>query len=89
MNEEQMKQYSKIVAKCWADADYKAKLIADPNGTLRADGITVPGGIEVRIVENSPQVVYVVLPEAPSEGELTDEELSGVVGAGNSTCGDL
>lgn len=89
MFEEQMKQYGQIVAKCWADAEFKARLMADPRATLSAEGVAVPEGMELRVVENTPQVTYVVLPTPPSEGELSDEDLSGVVGAGNSTCGDL
>jgi hypothetical protein len=89
MYEEQLKQYGQIVAKCWADAEFKARLMADPNGTLAAEGIAVPAGVQFRVLENTPEVTYVVLPEAPAEGELTDEDLGGVVGAGNSTCGDL
>lgn len=80
MNEEQMQQYSQIVAKCWADAEFKAKLMADPRGTLAAEGMAVPEGMDLRIVENTPGVAYVVLPEPPSEGELSEEQLSDVNG---------
>lgn len=89
MYEEQMRQYSQIVAKCWADSDFKARLLADPNAALAAEGIAVPEGMELRIVENTPSLTYIVLPEIPQESELTDEALGGVVGGGNSTCGDL
>jgi hypothetical protein len=62
MNEEQMQQYSQIVAKCWADAEFKAKLMADPKGTLAAEGIDMPDGVEVRVVENAPGLVNLVIP---------------------------
>ena len=80
MNEEQMQQYSQIVAKCWADAEFKARLMADPNGTLATEGIAVPVGVELRVVENSSAVLHLVLPPKPSEGELADEALDGVAG---------
>lgn len=89
MNQEQMQQYGQIVAKCWADPAFKAKLMADTQATLAAEGVAVPAGMEFRVVENTANVTYVVLPMAPSEGELSDEDLGGVIGAGNSTCGDL
>jgi len=38
--------------------------------------------MEVRVVDNSAHVVYVVLPARPAEGELADENLTNVVGAG-------
>ena len=85
MNEEQLKQYSQIVAKCWADADFKARLMADPVGALAAEGIETPAGVELRIVENTPNVVNLVLPSPPREGELTDEALGGVAGGGYSS----
>lgn len=89
MNEEQMRQYSQIVAKCWADSGFKAKLLADPKATLAGEGIAVPEGMELRVVENLPNLTYIVLPEIPQDSELTDEALGGVVGGGNCTCGDL
>jgi hypothetical protein len=89
MYAEQMQQYSQIVAKCWADAEFKAKLLADPKTTLAAEGIAVPDDMELRVVENTPNLTYVVLPEIPPDGELTDETLSGVIGGSSCTCGDL
>ncbi|ASF46664.1 NHLP leader peptide family RiPP precursor [Methylovulum psychrotolerans] len=86
MNEEQMQQYSQIVAKCWADAEFKAKLIADPKATLAAEGIAVPDGIELRVLENTATVVNLVLPPPPTEGELSDEDLGSVTGGSGCAC---
>ncbi|MBT9099092.1 NHLP leader peptide family RiPP precursor [Methylovulum psychrotolerans] len=83
MNEEQIQQYSQIVAKCWADAEFKVKLMGDPVATLAAEGITVPDGIELRVLENTATTVNLVLPPPPAEGELSDEDL-GVVTGGSS-----
>ena len=82
MNQDISKQYAQIVAKCWADPAFKSKLLANTNATLAAEGVNVPVGMEVRVVENSAHVVYVVLPARPAEGELADENLTNVVGAG-------
>ncbi|MBT9099088.1 NHLP leader peptide family RiPP precursor [Methylovulum psychrotolerans] len=84
MNEEQMQQYSQIVAKCWADAAFKAQLIADPKAVLVAEGIAVPEGIELRVLENTATTVNLVLPPPPAEGELSDEDLGTVTGGGSS-----
>ncbi|ASF46662.1 NHLP leader peptide family RiPP precursor [Methylovulum psychrotolerans] len=81
MNEEQTQQYSQIVAKCWADAEFKAKLIADPKATLAAESIAVPDGIELRVLENTATTVNLVLPP-PEESELSDEDLGFVTGGG-------
>ena len=52
---------------------------ADPEETLAQLGITPPENMETRIVENTEDVVYFVLPPDPN-AELSDESLSGVAG---------
>ena len=72
-----MDMYNRMVAKCWADAEFKARLLANPAEVLKAEGVELPAGIEFRIVENTPTVQYWVLPLPPKEaGELDDEQLS-------------
>jgi hypothetical protein len=39
--------YQQVVAKCWADAEFKAKLLADPKAVLSAEGLIVPEGKNV------------------------------------------
>ena len=85
MNQDISKQYAQIVAKCWADPAFKSKLLVNTNATLTAEGVNIPSGVEVRVVENSAQVVYVVLPAPPAEGEIAEEDMSNVVGA-NTNC---
>ncbi|MDO9104404.1 MAG: NHLP leader peptide family RiPP precursor [Methylovulum sp.] len=86
MNEEQTQQYSQIVAKCWADAEFKAKLMADPIATLTAEGIAIPEGIELRVLENTATTINLVLPPPPVEGELSDEDLGAVTGGTGIPC---
>jgi hypothetical protein len=79
---EQAKQYQQLIAKCWADEAFKQKLMADPAGTLKAEGMAVPEGINVRVVENTAQDVTLVIPPRPTE--LTDDELEGPAGGGTA-----
>jgi len=72
-----------LIAKCWADDAFKQRLIADPAGTLAAEGMAVPEGVTVRVVENTAQEVTVVLPPRPSD--LPDEAL---MWAGGDFCLD-
>ena len=74
-----------LIAKCWADDAFKQRLMADPAGTLAAEGMAVPEGVTVRVVENTAQEVTVVLPPRPTD--LTDEALSS--SAGGLSCIDL
>ncbi|MBT9099086.1 NHLP leader peptide family RiPP precursor [Methylovulum psychrotolerans] len=81
-----MQQYSQIVARCWADAEFKAKLMGDPIATLTAEGIAVPEGLELRVLENTATTVNLVLPSPPAEGELSDEDLGAVTGGSGCGC---
>ncbi|WP_295543576.1 NHLP leader peptide family RiPP precursor [uncultured Thiohalocapsa sp.] len=79
---EQSNQYQQLIAKCWADEAFKQKLMADPAGTLAAEGMTVPEGVTVRVAENTAQDLTLVIPAKPTE--LSDEAVSGVSGGGFS-----
>jgi hypothetical protein len=79
--------YGKIIAKAWRDPSFKAKLLADPQGTLRQAGVSIPAGVTVKVVENTGTHFNFVLPTKPS-GALSDEELDHAAGAGLSgPCG--
>lgn len=72
--------YNELIAKTWADEDFKARLLADPADTLRAEGWTIPDGTVVEVVEadTSPDRLTLVLPAKPNE--LSDEQLDSVAG---------
>jgi hypothetical protein len=73
---EQRKRMSQIIAKCWADEGYKRKLLADPAATLRSEGIELPVGQSVKVLENSDKVLHLVIPEHNSE--LSEKDLEQV-----------
>ena len=80
MNEQ---AYEKIISKCWADPIFKQQLMADPAGTLKAEGIELPEGLKVNAVENNAEQFTFVIPARPAE--LTDEMLESVVGGSKHT----
>lgn len=67
-----------IINRCWDDAAYKARFLKNPNAVLKDAGFPV-GDKNFRVVENTADVHYIVLPEKPSE-KISDEELDGVAG---------
>ena len=71
--EEQAKKIQKIIAKAWADDAFKQRLLSKPSETLREKGIEVPSEVEIRVVESTSNVYYVVLPPRPSSGEVDVE----------------
>ena len=77
--------YGKIIAKAWRDPSFKAKLLADPQGTLRQAGVSIPAGVTVKVVENTGTHFHFVLPARPNEA-LTGEALDKVA-AGTLTIG--
>jgi len=69
----------RIIAKAWADDDFKARLLADPAAVAAAEGIAVPAGVKIVVHENKPGELHVVLPAKP-DAALSDEVLEGVTG---------
>lgn len=69
---------NRLIARCWADAAFKNRLLADPAAVLREDGVDVPAGIQLRAVEDTAQVVHWVIPTRPTE--LSDEALENMAG---------
>ena len=55
--------------------------MADPAGTLKQEGIEIPAGMMIKVVENTGRVLHVVIPERPTE--LSDEDLTNVGGGGD------
>lgn len=80
------KAWRRVVAKAWADEGYKARLLDDPDGVLRAEGIALPAGKTARIIQPSvgqpsageagPGEALFVLPPQPSAqgGPAAEEE---------------
>lgn len=67
------------VLQAWSeDADYRARVEANPKAALAEKGLDLTAG-DVRVAVNAPGVFHVVFPSAPN-GALPDGALEGVVG---------
>jgi hypothetical protein len=75
---DQGKEIGKIIAKCWSDEAFKQKLLADPAATLKAEGVALPAGIQIKAIEDTAQTVHLVIPANPTE--LSDEQLDSAAG---------
>jgi hypothetical protein len=80
--QEKLKKWSQLVAHVWDDEQLKQRLVHNPAAVLRENGLEVPAGVEIRVVENTDKVHYLVLPPKPldSASELTSEQIDAVVG---------
>ncbi len=76
---EQWQDAQRLIARSWVDAAFKAALLADPMGTLAAEGFALPEGISVKFHANTPGTVHVVLPDPPS-AVLSDDDLANAAG---------
>jgi hypothetical protein len=73
---------ARLVARAWQEEGFKQQLLTDPRAAIAAEtGGNVPEGIEVRVVEETPTVRYLVLPLNTTQ--LSDEQLDRTAG-GNS-----
>lgn len=72
MSQAQENPMGRVIVKCWEDEAFKRQLIAEPEATLRAEGVDVPAGLTVKVVANSKNLRHIVIPER-KEGEPEEE----------------
>jgi hypothetical protein len=82
-----------LVQRSMEDESFRQMLLDDPKGTVEQHlGTQLPEGVEVRVVEESPQTIYLVLPFASpvgEGGEISERDLEAVAGgADGGTWGD-
>ena len=88
---EQSKKYAKLIAKAWSDEAFKERLLTDSRAILEAEGISVPPGVDVKVVEQTDTQLFVVIPTKPLhvDSELVDDRVAagGGAGCGGPFCG--
>jgi len=75
--QEEGKKVGDIIAKAWADQDFKKRLLEDATTVLQEEGVLVPDGVEVRAVENTEKVFHLVIPPVQA---LNDDALQSIAG---------
>lgn len=81
------KQWSELFKRYYMDETLRARIRGgETSEVLSEHGITVPEQFEVRFVENTDDVTYVIFPSDPNR-LLSDEQLSDV--AGGDTAGSV
>ena len=86
----------RLVQRSLKDEEFRQRLLDDPKGTPEQElGSALPEGVQVRVVEESADTIYLVLPSASALGqggdELSDRELEAVAGGvgGKNTDNDV
>ena len=74
----------RLIQRSIEDEDFRQRLLDAPKGTLEQElGRQLPEGVEVRVVQESKDTIYLVLPSrsAVAQGsELSDQALESVAG---------
>jgi nitrile hydratase len=53
---------------------YRSRAVSDPRGVLREFGVNLDDGVEVRVVDSTADIRYLVVPRRPPGTESLDEE---------------
>jgi hypothetical protein len=74
-----------IVQRSIEDEEFRQRLLEDPRGAVGEElGTRLPDNVEVRVVEETAETIYLVLPSSSplgdEGGELSDEALEAVAG---------
>jgi hypothetical protein len=69
------------VARAWDDEPFRQRLLAEPEAVLREEGLDVPEGVEVRVVEDeapgdADAAAYLRLPPKPAADDLIEDDLT-------------
>jgi len=73
---EQDKKMAKIIARAWSDESFKERLISNPRAVLAEYEIFLPAGVEVKVLEQTVDVMYIVVPLKPGEEWLIKPMMS-------------
>ncbi len=63
--DEHQRQFARIVARAWSDEEFKKRLLADPTGVFKEEGVDLPEGMQVKAFEDTPSTHHFVLPPKP------------------------
>jgi len=82
--EPQKQLAQQVIVKAMKDEGFRNQLIKDPKLTLEQEfGMKFPDSMNVNVVEEDAQTIYLVLPPNPSAGtdqEIDDGDLESVAG---------
>jgi hypothetical protein len=75
-----------LIEKAWKDDVFRQALLTDPQGAVERElGAKLPAGVQVKVLAESADTFYLVLPANPDRapaGELSDQQLDAIAGGG-------
>ncbi|HRE48868.1 MAG TPA: NHLP leader peptide family RiPP precursor [Aggregatilineales bacterium] len=84
----------KVVGRAKKDSAYRAELMANPAAAVASEtGWHIPDGVNIKIVEESADTFYLVIPHMPAaesgSDELSDDQLENVAGGNRGRCANV
>lgn len=73
--------YSALIKKAWSDEAFKQRLLADPMAVFNENNLTVPEGMQLRILEDKPNLRHLPLPMKPVRQEAPTEKSTVTAGS--------
>jgi hypothetical protein len=78
---------AKIIERVASDEGFRKQLLSNPNAAIASvTGWQIPTNVTIKVVEESVDTFYLVVPFAETAGELSGEELEAVSGGLTRTC---
>jgi hypothetical protein len=81
----------RLIERSLENEEFRQGLLEDPRSAVEQElGTRLPEGVEVRVVEETADTIYLVVPGASpigESGELSDQELEVVAGGSSSQSG--
>jgi hypothetical protein len=73
------------------DPQFRQELQRDPKGVVERElGVQLPANMQISVLEESPDQMYLLLPQRQAEvGALSDEQLESVAGGWSATCNTM
>lgn len=87
MQDDNATTLQKILQRSGQDQAFRQRLVADPGAVLRAEGLDLPAGVQVRALENRPGLLHLVLPHRPAD--LDDAALDEIAGGRQASVSQL
>ena len=80
--QERSEMLEQLIGRAWRDEGFKSRLVQNPAGAVQEEfGFKVPDFIKVKVLEETADTRYIVLPyRAAANDELMDQELEAVAG---------
>lgn len=74
---------TKLVMKSLENPEFRQRLIANPKAMLSQElGQQIPDEIAIEVLEETDKKIYLVIPPAVVEEELSEEQLEAIAGGG-------